>query len=67
MYLRDLQDEDFEVAIKVELLTFLWAVEFCITCDIVLQIEQDTISLLFLLPKDVISISLLHMNLFTPF
>ena len=68
MYLRDLQDEDFEVAIKVELLKFLWAVEFCITCEIVLQIVQDTIFLPFLLPKkDVISISLLHMNLFTPF
>ena len=67
MYLRDLQDEDFEVAIKVELLKFLWAVEFCITCDIVLQIVQDTIFLLFLLPKDVISISLLHISLFTPF
>lgn len=47
MYLRDLQDEDFEVAIKVELLKFLWAVEFCITCDIVLQIVQDTIFFYF--------------------
>ena len=47
MYLRDLQDEDFEVAIKVELLKFLWAVEFCITCEIVLQIVQDTIFFTF--------------------